>query len=167
MVHRGTSATQSSCSNWVTWPYFEGHRGHLRQRHMQDGFRSISEERFDLSSPDMVHRSTGSSWRPSLNWVTLTSFSRSPRSLRRQHMKDGFRSLSETIFDVSSPNLLHRSTRARQRHSLNWWPWPRFQGHRSHLRLRHEIWFLLCISRNIWPILTKFCAQKNYWTKSH
>ena len=75
------------------WPHFRGHRGHLRRRHMKDGFRWISEE----------------------------------------------------IFDVSSSNLVHRSTSARQRPSSTRWPWHHFQGHRGHLSLWHARWFLLNI----------------------
>ena len=40
--------------------------------------------------------------------------------LRRWHVKVGFHSIYEVIFYVSSPKLVHRSTRARQRPLLNW-----------------------------------------------
>ena len=47
---------------------------------IQNGFRSISEEIFDVSSPNLVHRSTNARQRPSSKRVTLTSFFRSQRS---------------------------------------------------------------------------------------
>ena len=95
---------------------------------MKDGFRSISEELFVVSPSNLVHRSTSARQRQSSNRVTLTSFSRSHRSLRRWHIKGGFCSISEEIFDISSPNMVHRSTNARQRLSLNWVTLTSFSG---------------------------------------
>ena len=90
--------------------HFRCHRGHLRQRDIKDGLRWISEEIIYVSSPNLEHRSTRARWRQSLNWVALTLFSRSQRSFRQQDMKDCFRRISKEIFDVSSPNLVHRCT---------------------------------------------------------
>ena len=41
-------------------------------------------------------------------------------NVRWQHIQARFRTLSEEIFEISSPTLVHRSHRARQRPSLNW-----------------------------------------------
>ena len=54
---------------------------------MQDGFRSISQEKFHVSSPNLLHRSSRA-WRvPSLNLITLTFFSRSRRSFKVIYLK--------------------------------------------------------------------------------
>ena len=92
------------------WPYSQGHKGHLKWQHMKDGFCSITQEIFEVSSPNVVHRSTRARQEPGSNQVTLTSFSRSQRS-----------------FKVTA----------------------------------YDRWFLLHNSRNIWRILTKFGTQKH------
>ena len=138
---------------------------------MTDGFHSVSQEKFDVSSPNLVHWSTKTRRKPSSNGMTLTSFSRLQRSHSRlRHMKDcvqdGFRSISEEIFDISSPNMIHRSTNARQRPSLNWETLTSFsRSQRSFKTMAHEIWFSLNIWRKIWRILTKFGTQ-NYQGKT-
>ena len=48
---------------------------------IQNGFCSISEEIFDIFSPNLIHRCTIARRRPSSNWVT--KFSRSRRSFVR------------------------------------------------------------------------------------
>ena len=53
---------------------FRGHWGHLERQHMKDGFLSITEEIFDVSSPNLVHTSTRARQRPSSNRVTLLIF---------------------------------------------------------------------------------------------
>ena len=62
----------------------------IRDDDMKDGLRSVSEEIFDVSLRNMVHRSTNAKQRPSLNWVTVTSFSRSQRSFKSTTYKRWF-----------------------------------------------------------------------------
>ena len=56
-------------------------------------------------------------------------------------MKDGSLSLSEEVFDVSSPNIVHRSIRAGQLIFT--------KSQMSFKAMAHERWFLVNISRNI------------------
>ena len=87
---RSTRAWRRPSSNRVTLTFFRGHRGHVRQRDMKDGFCSIPDELLDVPSPNLVHRGTRARLSPSSNRVTLTLFL-GPRSLGQQDMKDGFR----------------------------------------------------------------------------
>ena len=57
---------------------------------IKNGFCSVSEEIIDVSSPNLVHRSTRARRRPSSNWVALASFSMS----RRSFVLEYFRSVS-------------------------------------------------------------------------
>ena len=138
------------------WPYFQGHRGHFRQRHVKDGFHSISEEMFDIPSPNLVPRSTRARQKPSLNWVTLTVFSRLQRSFKTTAYKRWFPFNIRRNIKLSSPNLFHKSmvsaqypkylTYPRQiwypeapgQSGYQDWtsvPWTYFQGHEGHLSL--------------------------------
>ena len=103
---------------WWPWPYFQSRRSFKASAYKR-WFPLVSDEIFDVSSPNLVNRSTRARWRPSSNWVTLTFFHRHRGYLGQRHLKDGFHSISEQIFDVSSPNLVSNSTRAWQRPSLN------------------------------------------------
>ena len=77
-------------------------------------------------------------------------------------MQDGFRSISREIFNISSTNLVHISTRARRRSSLNLVTLTSFSmWQRSFKATACERWFLLNIWRNIGRILTKFGTQKH------
>ena len=76
--------------------------------------------------------------------------------------QDSFCSISQEIFDVSSPNLVHRSTRARQRPSSNWVTLTSFsRSQRSFKSTTYERWFPLNIWRNICRICIKFGTQKH------
>ena len=73
------------------------------------------------------------------------------------------------IFDISLPNLVHRSTRARQRPSMNWWPWPYFQGQEGHLE-----WFCSIsegifdrVSRNLIDRSTKARWRTRFECRNH
>ena len=117
----------------------------------QDGFTSISEEIFYLSSPNMVHKSIRA--RQNQIW-TGWPWPHSPGHrgpLRRRHMKDGSCSLSEGIYEIlytEAPGQGEFKDRSGQ-------TWPYFQGHKGYLKL-----YPLNMWRNIWRILTKFGTQQ-------
>ena len=113
IVQRSTRASHNQVRTWWPWRHFQGHRYHLREWHMIDGFRSVSQEIFDVSSPNLLHRSIRAWRRPSLNQVTLTSVCRPQRSFKV--IWNGFCSIFEELFDKVSLNLVHRGTRVRRR----------------------------------------------------
>ena len=78
---------------------------------------------------------------------------------RRRHMKEGFRSISQELFDVSSPNLVHRSTRARQRTSVTLTSLSR--SRKSFKATAYERWSSLNIWRNICRILTGYGTHEH------
>ena len=111
----------------------------------------------------MVHRSTRAGQRPSSNRVTLISFSSSQMSFKERHMKDGSRSVSQEILDLSSLNLVHGSMKVRRRPRSNWVTWTSFSRSQRSFRTRaYETWFPPNISINILCILTKDGSQKHY-----
>ena len=81
--------------------------------------------------------------------------------IKGDDVRDGFCSISQEIFDVSSPNSY---TDAPGQNEDQFEPGDLdliFKVNRGHLRQQHLRWFPLNISRNIRPILTKFGTQKH------
>ena len=103
-VHRSTRARRRLSSSRVTLTSFLRSQVSFRRQHMKDGLCSISKfgalkhqgktkTMFELGDLDLIFKVTGHSSHSACDgW---------------------FRSLSEEIFDVSSTNLVHRSSRTR------------------------------------------------------
>ena len=112
----------------------------------------MSEEMFQKLSPNSVYRGPMARQRPSANLVTLTWFSKSQMLFKMANMQDGFRSLSEEIYEIlytEAPGEGEYKDRTTGQ------TWPYFQGHEGHSK-----WFLLNMWRIIWLILTTFGTQK-------
>ena len=95
-------------------------------------------EIFDVSSPNLVHRSTRESSRPSLNWVTLTLFWRSQRSFKVTAYERWFplniwRNIWESLTEFWYTEAPVQGKRPRQ----SFVTLSCFRGHRGHLRQRH------------------------------
>ena len=112
------------------WPYFPGHRGHLRRRDMKDDFRWISEEYLmyprqiwytEAPGQDKYQVQTGWPW--PYFWG------------HRGHFKA---TACEKWFplNIYRHQICYTDT-PEQDGDEDWtfWPWPYFQGHEGHVSL--------------------------------
>ena len=72
---------------------------------MQDGFRSLCEEIYEILCTEDQGKAIIKVELGKLDLIFKVT----------KTIQNGFRSICEKIFDVSSPNLVHRSNRARQK----------------------------------------------------
>ena len=109
----------------------------------------MTEEVFDKVSLNLIHSGKRTRWRPRLNLVTSTLFSRSRRSFKLISLNI-WRSIWWTITKFGTQKPQKKLKTSIEPRDL----WPHFQGHKGILKL-----FPLNIWRKIWWTLTKFGTQ--------
>ena len=105
-----------------SWTYFQGHEDHLRWQHMQDCFRSISGEEFDVSSRNFVHRSIRARRRPRWSrwtWPYFQGQKGHSKWFPAQYLKK-YVMYPHQIWYTEAPGESKDQVRTE-------WPWPNFK----------------------------------------
>ena len=118
------------------WPHSQGHRGHSRIWHMEDGFRSISERNIWR-----ILTTTGAPGQAMTNFEPgdLDLIARSQRSLKATRYERWLPlSISRSIRRILTKFGAQKAAGRGEYQVWTSWPWPSFHGHEGHL-----IWFPL------------------------